>query len=224
MNRRALAVGGIVGPAGFVTAWTLSGLTTDGYSPIDGFISDLAALGAPSRAAMTTGFVCFGIAVPAYAFVLRDSLDGRAWIAAAATGLTTLGVASFPLEGSDLQSKGHALFAGLGYVTLALTPLLAARPLERLGHRRAALASLAAGVVSGAALAATTLGPAHGALQRIGLTTTDVWIAATAVAILRGKLPHPFCEITGGASRGSRRPARALPARSRPVAARRRRR
>ncbi len=187
VDRRVLALGGVVGPASFVTAWTVSGLHYDGYSAIDGFISDLAALGSPTRVGMTAGFVAFGVGVPLYAAAMRDALPGRAWIAAAVTGVTTLGVALFPLGGSDLQKTGHAVFAGLGYATLALTPLLAPRPLAAAGHRRAAAASVVAGVVSGACLAATTLGPAHGLFQRFGLTVIDIWIATSAVAILRGR-------------------------------------
>ena len=186
-TRRVLAAGGIIGPAGFITAWTLSGHATEGYSPVSDFISDLAALGSPTRVAMTAGFVCFGVCVPAYAVSLRGSLEGAAWVTAAITGLSTLGVAAFPLQGTSLQDHGHATFAALGYATIALTPLLASRPLARLGHRRAAIASVVIGAVAGASLAASTIGPAHGFFQRFGLTLADAWIIATAVAILRGR-------------------------------------
>jgi hypothetical membrane protein len=189
-DRRALALGGIVGPVSFVAAWTISGLHYDGYSPIDGFISDLAAIGSPTRTGMTAGFIAFGVGVPLYAAALRDALPGPAWITAAITGVTTLGVAAFPLGGTDLQKAGHAAFAGVGYATLALTPILAARPLAAMGRRRAALASIVTGVVSGTCLAATTLGPAHGLFQRAGLTVTDTWLAITATAILLHRLPH----------------------------------
>jgi len=88
--RRRLAVGGIVGPAGFIGAWAWSGLATDGYSPVSEFISDLAALGAPHRPEMTAGFVCFGLAVPAYAIALRGALPGGAWMAATISGTPTM--------------------------------------------------------------------------------------------------------------------------------------
>jgi hypothetical protein len=80
----------------------------------------------------------------------------------------------------------HGALASIGYATLAATPLLAARPLAESGQREAATLSLAAGVIAGLSLAATVLGPAHGLFQRIGLTTGDVWLAASAIAILRG--------------------------------------
>ncbi|MEO7557078.1 MAG: DUF998 domain-containing protein [Acidimicrobiales bacterium] len=186
--RRRLAVGGIVGPAGFIGAWTWAGLATDGYSPVSEFISDLAALGAPHRPEMTAGFVCFGLAVPTYAIALRSALPGPAWMAAAISGASTLAAAAFPLQGTALQDRLHSLSAATGYLTLALTPLLAARPLARLGYRRAAAASVAISAASGLALAASTLGPAHGFFQRAGLTVVDVWVVATAVAILRSRL------------------------------------
>jgi hypothetical protein len=43
-------------------------------------------------------------------------------------------------------------------------------------------------VLSGACLAATVFGPAHGLFQRAGLTLGDLWLAATAVAIIAGRI------------------------------------
>jgi hypothetical protein len=43
---------------------------TKGYSPVQESISRLAAVGAPKRRLMTAGFVCFGVAVPAYGVAL----------------------------------------------------------------------------------------------------------------------------------------------------------
>jgi hypothetical protein len=76
--------------------------------------------------------------------------------------------------------------AAIGYVTLAATPLLAARPLAVGGHRRAATLSVALGVVSGLCLVGTLAGPAHGLLQRVGLTLGDAWLISSAVWMLSG--------------------------------------
>ena len=78
-----------MGPAAFVAAWAVSGATTDGYSPVHDAISDLAAVGAPTRVAMTAGFVVFGVGLIAFGFALRTALDGHAWVAALATGACT---------------------------------------------------------------------------------------------------------------------------------------
>jgi hypothetical protein len=185
-ERRTPAWGGVIGPAAFVTAWAACGAVKQGYSPVDDAISRLAAVGSTTRPFMTAGFVCFGVSVPIYASALRRAVDGPAWLAALSTGIATLGVAAFPLDVSSSIDTVHGALASIGYATLAATPLLAARPLAESGQREAATLSLAAGVIAGLSLAATVLGPAHGLFQRIGLTTGDVWLAASAIAILRG--------------------------------------
>lgn len=139
---------------------------------------------------MSAGFVVFGLAVPAYGLALRRSLSGPAWTTAVATGLATLGAAAFPLDGPAGDTP-HAIAAGIGYATLAATPLLAARPLYRSGRTRWAAASVVAGVASGVCLAATVAGPATGLLQRSGLGIGDLWLAATGAAIASGRFAVP---------------------------------
>jgi hypothetical membrane protein len=143
-SRRLLGLGGIIGPAAFVTAWAVLGARKAGYNPVTDQISRLAAAGVPERPAMSAGFVVFGLAVPAYGLALRRSLPGPAWTTAVATGLATLGVAAFPLDGPAGDTP-HAIAAGIGYATLAATPLLAARPLHRSGRPRWAVASVVSG-------------------------------------------------------------------------------
>ncbi|MDQ3676054.1 MAG: DUF998 domain-containing protein [Actinomycetota bacterium] len=188
-QRQALAWGGVVGPTGFVVAWATAGALTEGYSPVQASISRLATVQAPTRWLMTAGFVCFGVAVLGYSVVLRDSLGGRAWLAATVTGLGTLGAGAFPLEASSTIDRVHVGFATVASVALVLTPVLAAQPLSAHGHFRAAAASRLVGVLSGACLAATAFVPAEGLMQRIGLTLADGWLAASAVAIVRGMKP-----------------------------------
>lgn len=185
-SRRALALGGIIGPAAFITAWSVLGARKSGYNPVDDHISRLAAQGVAERPAMTAGFVAFGIGVPLYALALRHSPTGKAWVAAAVTGGATLGVAAFPLDG-PAGDGAHAAAAGLGYATLAAMPLLAARPLARAGLKRWAAFSWLAGAASGACLIATTIGPATGLMQRTGLTIGDAWLVASSVALLTGR-------------------------------------
>ncbi len=176
---RLLAVGGIVGPVAFVAAWALCGRATPGYSPVSDAISELARVGTDTRVAMTLGFVVFGLAVSGYSFALREACPGRAWVAALTTAIATLGVAAVPL---GWFSDGlHGAFAAIGYASLALTPMLASRPL---GGRLGAI-SLGAGIGCGICLLATVLGPAHGLFQRLGLGIGDAWLLASALVILR---------------------------------------
>jgi hypothetical membrane protein len=182
------ALGGIVGPTAFVVAWSIGSVSASHYSAIDDAISRLAEVGAPTRALMTAGFVAYGVGLLIYSPALRAALPGWSWVTAAATGLATLGVAAAPLGRSSRGDTVHGLFAGAGYITLALTPLLAAGPLRRAGRPVGACLSIAVGAAAGIALLATTATDLNGLFQRIGLTIVDVWIVATAVEILRMRL------------------------------------
>jgi hypothetical membrane protein len=182
------AWGGVIGPLAFVAAWSISGVATAGFSAIEDAISDLAAVGADTRVTMTAGFVIFGLGLIAFGVAVRDQLAGPAWVAAVATGASTIGVAATPLDGWSGDGV-HALFAGLGYVSIVALPLLAARPIAARGSRVLARASFGIALVAGACLVASTLGPAHGLWQRLGLTIADAWIMATAIGLLAAHRP-----------------------------------
>ncbi|HEX2700451.1 MAG TPA: DUF998 domain-containing protein [Acidimicrobiales bacterium] len=186
--RQLPAIGGVVGPAAFVAAWSILGARTAGYSPTDDAISRLAATGAPTHAAMTAGLVAFGTGLPAFGLALRRTMAGPAWALATATGIAALGVAATPL-GSPGRDGVHGAFAAVGYATLAGLPLAAVRPLAAQGRTGWARWSTLAGAASAASLAATLLGPRHGLFQRVGLTIGDAWVVATALGILRHDQP-----------------------------------
>lgn len=183
---RWAGLGLVLGPLAFIAAWLVAGARTPGYEPLKDAISRTAADGAPQRHIMNTGFVVYALGSAAGAFALRRAIPGKAWIASAVNGAATIGVALTPLERSAALDVGHTLTATTGYVSLALTPLLAARPLAEAGHKRAAAASVATGVAVGACLAATAVTTDSGLPQRLGLTTGDVWLIATGIAVLNG--------------------------------------
>lgn len=185
-----LAIGGVLGPCAFVGAWIVGAAVTDvEYSLIDDPISRLAAVDAPTQPLMTAGFIGFGLGVAAFAAVLRRRLPGPAWIAAATTAGATLLVAATPLDHSEFVDSLHGLFAGVGYVSLAAVPLLAAQPLLAGRSRLLGRTGVGVGVVSAVALVASLSGLPTGLFQRIGLTTTDAWLVATAMAVLLGRFP-----------------------------------
>ena len=195
---RRCALGGIIGPAAFVSAWAIAGVAAAQYSAVDDAISRLAEVGAQTRPLMTAGFVVFGVGVSVYAIAVRAALPGWSWVTAGGTGLATLGVAAVPLGRSSAGDTVHGVFAGAGYVTLALTPLLAAGPLRRAGRERLASLSVAAGSLAGIALLWTTAPDTNGVFQRLGLTIVDLWIVATAVEILRDRLTPRRCDEVRG--------------------------
>lgn len=183
---RLLALGGVVGPLTFVFTWAIAGASTSGYSPVDDAISRLAAVHAPTRTAMTIAFIVFGVGVIAFGLALRATQEGPAWIAAVATGASTVGVAATPLDALSSDAL-HGAFATLGYVTLVSVPLLSARPLARSGRPGWARCAWILGACSAACLLASAIGPAHGFWQRAGLLFGDVWIVAAAVDLcIRG--------------------------------------
>jgi hypothetical membrane protein len=167
-------VAGVVGPTAFVAAWAVAGARRPGYSSVDDAISRLAELGATSRPLMNVGFVTFGVAVPVFATAARQSLGAPAAAALVVAGISTLGVAATPLgPGSDVA---HGVLAGIGYVAMAAAPVLADR-------RRGAVVT----AIAAASLVATTIGPAHGLFQRLGLGVVDAWIVLTALGQRREK-------------------------------------
>jgi len=189
-GRRRLALGGVVGPVGFVGGWLAAGTATSiDYSPVHDAISRLAAVGSDTRVLMSAGFVAFGIGLPVYASALRRCVPGPAWITATMTGLATLGVAVTPLDRSSAFDAVHAACAAFGYLTLAATPILAARPLMQLGHTGLSRLGLGVGAVASVSLALSATALPTGLFQRLGLTAGDVWIVATAVAMAGGRLP-----------------------------------
>lgn len=191
-----LALGGVVGPVGFISAWIVGAiLAGPSYSSIDDAISRLAAAEAETRMVMNAGFVVFGVALPCYALALRETLSGWAWMTAASTGLATLGVAALPLDVSDSVDQWHGVAAGIGYVTLALTPFLAFRPLRSRHHDVLAFAGIVAGVTSALCLALSIWAEANGFFQRLGLTATDTWLIAS-VPTLRALLQSsPYSSV-----------------------------
>ena len=70
-----------------------------------------------------------------------------------------------------------------GYITLAVTPLLAIRPLLARGHRGVASLGIAMAALSAIALILSDTTPLTGLFQRIGLTAGQVWIAGSALAM-----------------------------------------
>lgn len=212
MDRAGLrwgALGGVVGPAAFIGAWAVLGTRAAGYSPIENPISRLAAVDAPTRVAMTGGFVAFAAGVALYATEASRAISPATALAAGATAVATLGVGALPL-GSDLGDMPHAIAAGSAYTALALTPIAGGAALRRSGRTGLARVSVAVGLTTGALLAASASGTSMtGLLQRAGLTLGDIWIATTAIAVT--KPSRLLNERSSGTSGGAAPPPNRTP-------------
>ena len=183
---RGLAWAGLSGPVAFTGAWAAGAALRPGYRPTRETISRLAASGAPHREVMSAGMVALGVSLPVYAVALRRAVPGPAWWAAGATGVATLAVAALPLDRSAATDLLHAAAAGVGYLTLAAVPALAAGRLRRARHHRAALLSAVVATACGGCLAASLTTQATGAWQRAGLGAGHAWVAASALWMLAG--------------------------------------
>ena len=182
-DRTWAAWGLVAGPVAFVSAWAVGGLRMPDYTPVYDAISRLAAVGSPERVLMSTGFVVYGVAVTVGGLAVRASVISRAWPAVVVNGLATLAVAALPLDVSAAGDRAHGLAATVGYVSLALVPVLAAGPLHRAGHRRVAALSVVAGIGIGVCLALTVVAGAKGAFQRAGLGIGDAWLVAAGLSL-----------------------------------------
>ncbi len=182
---RAGLLAGVAGPAAFVGAWVLGGLQRPGYDPVSQAISQLARSGTSTQPLMTTGFVAFGLLLPAYALALRDRVGTAPAVAAAVSGLATLAVAASPLSAAGAQPVDvrHAVAAGTGYAAQVLAPLLAARRLPA-----APLSYAVSGTALAALLGSVLLPDLTGLLQRTGLTVVDAWYAVVAGHLLRTRV------------------------------------
>ena len=160
----------------FVSAWALLGGRADRYDPTRDAISDLAALGARSRPAMTAGLLALGAGMTLYGLALRPH---RTWALPVLNGMTAVAVAALPLGGA--YDRAHGVAAGLGYLTLAAIPVVGARHLRPLWARM----SVVAGLASGLCLLASVLVARDGLFQRLGLTVAHVWVVVSAVGLLR---------------------------------------
>lgn len=167
----------------FVTAWAALGAGADAYDPTRDAISRLAALGAPTRPAMSAGLLALAAGMGLYGAALRlcpppGRRPGLAWLLPVANGVVTLAVAALPLGGRFDTAHGAA--AALGYVTLAAIPaVVGRRPL-----------SVAIGLVSALCLLLTVLaGERDGLFQRLGLTVAQAWVVVSALALLRSPTP-----------------------------------
>ena len=159
-----------------MTAWAALGASAEGYDPTRDAISRLAALGAPTRPAMTAGLAALGAGMALYGLALRPD---PWWPLPVANGLTALAVAVLPLGGS--VDTAHGVAATIGYATLAAVPVVVGR------HLRPAWArlSLAAGAVSALCLLASALVARDGLFQRAGLTVAHLWVVVSALGLVR---------------------------------------
>lgn len=193
---RGRLLGGLIGPAVFITAWAVLGWRADDYSAVEDPISRLAAAGAPTQPAMTTALLVFAVGLAIYGSVIGRFLgpwvERVAWLNAAAT----VGVALTPLD-SSVGGAPHAIAAGVGYATIAALPLLGGRVLWRVGSTALGAVSIVVGLAAAGALTTSLVVDGNSGLwQRVGLTIADLWVMGSAASLGLGARPRLPAQIT----------------------------
>jgi hypothetical membrane protein len=191
-RERWLAAGAIWGPGLFILAWIVGGFMVDGYSPIDDDMSSLARVGAPSESVMNVGLAAYTLGVGMAAWPLRNVIGNGASVALFMSALLVLGVLLTPDGSSSTSDFLHGGFATLLYLSFAIAGPLAALTFRRRGLIGWAIASMVVGAISAVSLWLSLGEVRSGLFQRIGLTTTDVWLMAVGTAVLRERLTPTF--------------------------------
>jgi hypothetical membrane protein len=183
---RFLVAGAIWGPGLFIVAWVVGGVLFPGYSPLEDTISELAAVDAPTGVLMSLGLAAYSVGVGTSAWPLRRVIGRLAAVALALNATLTLGVLLTPLDRSVGTDLLHSVFAFLAYVSLVVTGPLSSPVLRRQGRIRWRRVSLIVGFATMLWLGASLGGTMPGLFQRLGLTTTHIWLMAIGRAVLGG--------------------------------------
>lgn len=134
---------------------------------------------------MNAGFLIYSAGVAAAAFGLRALIGAPSAVALGINAAATLGVWSTPLGESIQIDRWHLAFAASGYAALVLAAGLASVRFRRQQKARQALIALAVGVVTATSLLAVLAGTWNGLFQRIGLSTSDIWLIGLAASTLK---------------------------------------
>ena len=190
-------------PVLFIGGTTIAGLVSPGYDPVRQTISELAAGDAPTRVLATVLFVLTGLChLVTVTFARGIGLPGRITFLVGA--LASLGVAVFPLPSVAGRSAIHNTFATIGFLLLALWPVLGMRfrrdyPwLVQPGGSILGSALLTAVGLWFLAVWLTHSSPYIGVLERLAADAESLWPAIVATALFRAARLRQ-----GGATRAS---------------------
>jgi hypothetical membrane protein len=200
---RLLALGGVAGPALFVTLFVLCGALRPEYSHVRQFISELGATGTPNATLMNVaGFLPAGLLLAGFgvSLALWFPRRGTALVAATCIALFGLGhvVAGIfscdpgcPLEGASWQATVHDRVSLLAFLSGLAGVGLWARVFRRLPAWRslatysAVSSVIAVGLLIGFGLSTQTR-VFTGAWQRLFIGTLYLWCAVVGVRLFRG--------------------------------------
>lgn len=203
--RKALLLCGILSSLVYVAANLVAGLTWEGYSFADQTISELSALGAPSRSVWLPFGIAYDVLLFGFGFGVwrcagrerRQRLTAAMLMAIAAIG------AFWPpmhLRGSatTLTDSLHVVWAGVTSVLILLAVAFGAGAFGGKRFRHYSIATFAALLAFGAStflyaprLAANLPTPWLGVVERTNLALYLAWVVVLSAVLLRGTRAAP---------------------------------
>jgi len=200
--RRALLGCGILSPLLYALADGLAGLTSAGYSFRDQTISELGAIGAPSRPLFSMLLIPTYLLLVAFGVGVRRSAGGRRGVRWASTLLIALGILALAVgqfvpmrprgTAQGLSGTLHLVEGGVAMLVLFTAMGFAATALGR-WFRLYTLATIAlvlvfgawTGVAAGPRIAAGLPTPWLGVIERVWWYVYQAWFVTLAVTLLR---------------------------------------
>jgi hypothetical protein len=195
--REALLVCGVLSSAVYVANNVLGALVWKGYSSFSQVISELSAIGAPSRPYWLPLGVLYAALLVAFGIGVWQSAGGKRGLRVTATLLIAIGAIPYwpPMhmrgEVATLTDTLHAVFGGVVSLLILLAIGFGATALGK-RFRLYSIATLVALLVSGTltflyspTLAANLPTPGMGLIERIDLGAYLLWVAVLAVLLLR---------------------------------------
>jgi hypothetical protein len=199
-----LLVAGIASSLLYVGGEVLASMSWTGYSYVNQAVSELAAIGAPTRQAMLWLFGAYNVLVVAFAAGVWRAADGRRGLKLASVALVVYAVVGQATQVfSPMNPRGSVATAtDFGHMILTTVEVLsivafmafasgAAGRGFRLYSILTIVALMAAGIAVGAqagqmtAAAAST--PFAGILERVNIYGTMLWVLALAATLLRAR-------------------------------------
>ena len=124
--RRAALISSILAPVLFIGGTIAGEQMFPGFNPMSQTISELAALNAPTYVFVTVVFLCTAVChVITAVFTPGIGIPGR--VALGLAGCATFAVGLFPLPSVEGTSVPHRIAAIIGFILLAVWPVLGMR-------------------------------------------------------------------------------------------------
>lgn len=198
--RPVLLVCGILSSLVYVAANVVGALRWEGYDSVSQAVSELSALGAPSRSWVTPIFLAYDMLFTAFALGVEEA--ARKNPALRVSGVTLLGIAIvnwlaafFPMHVREapktFTDTMHIVVTAVTSLLVLLSIGFAAKAFGR-AFRVHSLLTLAvlvafglAAAAQGPAVAANLPTPSLGLLERINIGAFLLWVAVTSIATLR---------------------------------------